>query len=228
VSRGEAREQTNPNQEMEFLKGIELKKLLDFVAFRDASLVRKACAGLGTDDDLLISLICHRTKRQIQDMARYYQQVYNKPVKKTIDNECGGNYKSFLLFLCETRGEYLSGQLRAAMGGLGCDKSLVNELICLSTKEEVAQMKEFYEAAYDSSLSDKLRSELGGEHEALILKLVLHGRGNGPVDLELAARQAEQIHRTIEEGSGMFGGLSDSSQRTVSPTTAPPPLSLSL
>jgi annexin A13 len=206
--------QQGATQQMEFLQRVELKKLLEFVAFRDASLVRKACAGLGTDDDLLISLICKRTKSQIQEIARYYQQVYNKPLKRTIDSECGGNYKTFLLFLCDTRAQYLSGQLRAAMGGLGCDKTLVNELICLSTAEEVAQMKEAYEATYDKSLSDKLRSELSGEHEALIMKLLLHGRGNGSADLS-PADLAEKIHRIIEEGSGMFG-LSDKSQRAVS------------
>jgi annexin A13 len=201
---------------MEFLQRQELNKLLDFVAFRDANLIRKACAGLGTDDDLLISLLCQRTKNQIQAIARYYQQVYNKSLKQVIESECGGNYKRFLLFLCETRGEYLCNQIRSAMSGLGCDKSLVNELICLSTKDEVFEMKEIYERTFDKSLSDKLRSELGGEHEALILTLLLRGRGVGPVDLDLANDQAERIHREVEEGSGMFGGLSDSCQRSVS------------
>jgi annexin A13 len=200
---------------MEFLQRQELNKLLDFVAFRDANLVRKACAGLGTDDDLLISLLCQRTKSQIQAIARSYQQVYNKPLKQVIENECGGNYKKFLLYLCDTRGEFLSNQIRSAMSGLGCDKSLVNELICLSTRNEVFEMKEIYERSYDKSLSDKLRSELGGEHEALIMTLLLRGRGDGPVDAELANDQAERIHRAVEEGSGMFGGLSDSCQRNV-------------
>lgn len=201
---------------MEFLHRQELNKLLDFVAFRDGSLVRKACAGLGTNDDLLISILCQRTKSQIQAIARSYEQVYNKPLKKVIASECGGNYKQFLLFLCETRGEYLCHQIRAAMSGLGCDKSLVNELVCLSTKDEVFEMKEIYERTFDKSLSDQLRSELGGEHEALIITLLFRGRGVGPADLDLANEQAEKIHRAVDEGSGMFGGLSDSCQRAVS------------
>eukprot|EP00604_Paraphysomonas_vestita_P002730 CAMPEP_0174818444 /NCGR_PEP_ID=MMETSP1107-20130205/1112_1 /TAXON_ID=36770 /ORGANISM="Paraphysomonas vestita, Strain GFlagA" /LENGTH=757 /DNA_ID=CAMNT_0016030273 /DNA_START=360 /DNA_END=2633 /DNA_ORIENTATION=+ len=101
------------------------------------------------------------------------------------------------------------------MSGLGCDKTLINELICLSTKEEVFQMKTVYEKTYDNSLSDKLRGELSGEHEALIINLLLRGRGDAPVDPNLALEQAGRIHTTITSGSGMFGGLDDRAQRAI-------------
>lgn len=200
---------------MEFLYQQEYHKLLDFIAFRDASLVRKACNGLGTDDDLLISILCQRTKSQIQNISNYSDKLYSNTLKEIINNECSGNYKKFLLFLCETRGEYLYGQLKDAMGGLGCDKSLVNELLCLSTRQEVEDLKNIYEKIHDKPLSDKLRSELSGEHEALIMFLLLRGRGDNPPNLELADDQAERLHRAIDEGSGMLGGLDDSAQRTV-------------
>lgn len=200
---------------MEFLKRQELNKLLDFVAFRDATLIRKACAGLGTDDDLLISILTRRTKLQIQEINKYFHNLYKKSLKETIIDECGGNYKKFLTYICESRGEYLAERVKEAMSGLGCDKTLINELICLSTKEEVFQMKTVYEKTYDNSLSDKLRGELSGEHEALIINLLLRGRGDAPVDPNLALEQAGRIHTTITSGSGMFGGLDDRAQRAV-------------
>ncbi len=200
---------------MEFLKRQELKKLLEFVAFRDAMMIKKACAGLGTDDDLLISLLCKRSKSQIQQIDHFYRNLYKKSLKETIENECGGNYKKFLFFLCETRGEYLGRQLKEAMSGMGCDKSLVNEVICLATKSELDETKAYFEGVFDKPLSDKLRSELSGEHEALIMSLLLRGRGDGPVDLYLANQQAERIHDIIENGGGMMGGLKDSAQREL-------------
>lgn len=200
---------------MEFLKRQELNKLLDFVSFRDSTLIRKACAGLGTDDSLLISILTQRTKSQIQSINKYYHDSYKLPLKESIIDECNGNYKKFLVYLCESRGEYLAGRIKEAMSGLGSDKTLINELICLSTKEEVTQMKTFYEKTYDKSLSDKIRSELSGEHEALILTLLLRGRGDSPLDLNLANDQAERIRNLIQNGSGMFGGLDDRTQREV-------------
>ena len=38
----------------------ELAALWRFVAFRDASLIRRACKGLGTDDEMVIRIICQR------------------------------------------------------------------------------------------------------------------------------------------------------------------------
>lgn len=201
---------------MEFLKQQELQKLLEFIAFRDAMIVYKACAGLGTDDDLLISLLCQRTKTQINEIDRYSRTLHQISLKERIENECGGNYKKFLLFLCESRQEYFGRQLKEAMSGMGCDKSLVNEVICLGTKTELEVTKAYYEQTFNESLSDKLRSELSGEHEILIMNLLLKGRGDRPLDLQLAKEQAEKIYNIIENGGGMMGGLKDNAQRELS------------
>ena len=199
---------------MEFLKEQELNKLLSYVYFRDATLIRRACAGLGTDDTLLISILTRRSKEQLIHINQSFLSLYKSTIKEVIYNDCGGNYKKFLIYLVESRGEYLSERVKEAMSGLGSDKTLINELICLSTKK-VQEMKQFYEKSNDSSLSDKLRSELSGEHEALIMNLLLRGRGDSPIDINLANDQAERIHNTIERGGGMFGGLDDTSQRSV-------------
>jgi annexin A13 len=194
---------------------VEVKATLDFIAKRDAEVVHKACAGLGTDDKLLYSLLCARTKRQIQNLNLAYLAAQGKTLLATIDNECGGDYARLLKFVCRTRAQYICYQLEEAMGGIGCDKSLINELFCLSTKEEIFEAKAMYEQRKDSSLSDRLRSELKGEHEAVILNLLLNGRGNETADANIAAQQAEEIYDAIENGSGLMG-LKDSAQRKVS------------
>ena len=61
------------------------------------------------------------------------------------------------------------------MDGLGCNTELVNEIFCTLNNEEIKAMRETYQNKYDSSLGDRLRSELSGEHERLILKLLLAG-----------------------------------------------------
>ena len=67
---------------MEFLSSCpELEALLNYVAKRDAKLVHKATAGMGTNDDLLISVLCSRTKSQIAAIDKFYREETNGFVK---------------------------------------------------------------------------------------------------------------------------------------------------
>ena len=76
-------------------------------------------------------------------------------------------------------------------------------------------MKKIWEQKHDTSLSDRLHSELSGQHEKLIIHLLGHGRGDGPRDEALAIRKSEEIHRQIKEGKTMLGGLSDKAEREI-------------
>lgn len=77
-------------------------------------------------------------------------------------------------------------------------------------------MRAVFEKRYDTKLSDRLRGELSGEHETLILHLLMHGRGTGPVDVEKATEAAKKIHQDILDGRAMVGGLKESAKRHVS------------
>jgi hypothetical protein len=166
-----------------------------------------------------VLVLCSRTKSQLLEVdLQYRQQGFGKSLADCIRNECSGDYKRFLLSISQSRSENLCTLLIAAMSGMGCNTRVVNEVFCLASKEEIVQMKAFYEKSHPP-LSDKLRSELSGEHEALILNLLLRGRGNGPVNVPQAEQTATQLKEVIKKGSGMMGGLKDSAQRTVSDIT---------
>jgi hypothetical protein len=165
----------------------------------------------------LISVICSRTKKQLSAANTAYRSLFrDRTIAQTLASECSGDYKQFLLYVCEQRATYLCNQLCAAMDGIGCNHSLLNEIFCLSSSEELFAMKAVFEKRYDTKLSDRLRGELSGEHETLILHLLLHGRGSGSVDLAEATDAAKKIHQDILDGRAMAGGLKDSAKRHVS------------
>lgn len=197
---------------MEFLSNAEVTNLLQFIADRDADLVQKACAGMGTNDDLLISVLSSRTKTQIQAIDAVYRAKYGKPLKEEIKSECSGNYGKFLSYLCETRAEFLSSRLKSAMGGMGCNRDIVNEIFCLSSNEDLAAMRSHYEQKHDSNLADRLRKELSGSHEYLILLLLTSGRSELAGD---AASHAQTMQEIISKGSGMLSGLKESAQQKI-------------
>jgi annexin A13 len=195
---------------------LELTNLMGYVAERDAFLVFKACDGIGTNDELLIKTLCSRTKKQINGISHYYKHLSGgQGLRSTIASECGGDYGEFMTFLCRDRKNFLNNRLqRALRGTLGCNKKLINELFCFSSTEDIQMMKEGFEGKKDKSLADKLRSKLMGEHESLIIYLLLNGRAEGPADESAAEEQAAELHKIFKNGAGMMG-FKESAKREV-------------
>ena len=98
---------------------------------------------------------------------------------------------------------------------MGCDKSAVNELFTTLSNKEIQDMRRAYERFTDSNLVDRLKGELSGEHELLILAIVNKGRGEGPADPAAAVETAKLLHKTIKSGSSMLGGLSNKAERQI-------------
>lgn len=63
----------------------------------DASLVRQAIKGLGTNDDLLRHVICTRTNGELKAMAEAYTRLYKTTVEKDVTGDTSGDYKELLL-----------------------------------------------------------------------------------------------------------------------------------
>lgn len=195
----------------------ELDSLLQYVAKRDAKLVHKATAGMGTNDDLLISVLCSRTKAQIASIDNFYREETNGfPLKTVLASEAGGNYGKALTYICQSRAQYLNEKLQVAMSGLGCDKDLVNEIFCLNSFYDIKEMRKIYEQTTDKNLADTLRDWLSGEHEELILSLLLLGRTETEPNEEEAAILAEKLYNKMEKGKSLVGsGLKDKTIRKV-------------
>lgn len=66
-----------------------------------------------------------------------------------------------------------------------------------ANSEDIQAMKTAYESLKGKSLNDVIRSELGGEHEKLILFLLAHGRPEDPAD-EAKVLTTLYINQTTE------------------------------
>lgn len=219
-----AKRSSNPRVEMRKIEEgieVELNKVLGYMSKRDATLIYKACDSMvSRDDDLLISIICHRTKNQLNRIDMAYRDIPENKKRRTlaekVGREVGGNYGNFMEYLCQTRATFNAGQLRKAMDGLGCNSDLVSEIFCTISNREIQEMQQSFESSSDSRLGDRLRSELSGEHKRLILKLLLAGRDENPTpDPTKARAQADELYNAIKMGKTMLGGLSSECESKI-------------
>jgi hypothetical protein len=103
----------NPTAEISKLEKsveLEIKKILDFIAKRDAKLIHKACKGIGKDDELLQIFVCNRTKQQLLNTDVAYRQLSENTKKKSlfekIESELSGNYRNFMTYIVESRPQF--------------------------------------------------------------------------------------------------------------------------
>ena len=181
--------------------------MLDFIAYRDAKQVRKACAGMGTNDKLLVHILCSRTKDQITALDLKYREFDNTEgsLADLIKCECGGNYGDFLKYLTQSKAEYMYSRLCSAIGGITTNESLLAEIFCLNSHEDLLAMKEVYESRRDCDLGDKLRDILSGHFEDVIMFLLLDGKNLDEADQERAEHCAKELDNWFTKGCMMVG-----------------------
>lgn len=177
----------------------EHEELLDFIAARDAAMLKTACSGMGTDDAMLIKILCHRTRDQIQraNLAFIEKSKSNKTILITVKSECSGNYGAFMAALAQNEATVNAETLKSAFG-LTTNTKLINEIFTTLSNDAIAAMRRSYEGSTDENLYDKLKSKLGGEHEKLILDLLQKGRKQNLPDEAEATETAKDIKDTIK------------------------------
>jgi len=74
-----------------------LLALIDDKGEYDAKQVHEAIKGLGTDDDLLVHIICSRTNAELKALNEAYQRLYKVTAEKDVVGDTSGDYKAVLV-----------------------------------------------------------------------------------------------------------------------------------
>jgi hypothetical protein len=71
----------------------------------DAEALYKAMKGFGTDEKVLNDIIGNRTREQLQEIKKVFEQKYGKTLEKWIKSETSGHYEEILCAL--SKSEYV-------------------------------------------------------------------------------------------------------------------------
>nr|XP_046274239.1 annexin A2 [Scatophagus argus] len=58
----------------------------------DAHRLQQAMAGLGTDEETLLEILCTRSGKQLQDISATYKHLYKKDLEKELKGETSGDF----------------------------------------------------------------------------------------------------------------------------------------
>ncbi|XP_061416155.1 annexin A13-like isoform X2 [Lethenteron reissneri] len=175
----------------------------DFNAAKDAKDLRKACKGLGTDEDKIIDILANRTAKQRHEIKEEYKRSFGDDLVDVLKGELKGDLEKVVLALMDLPAVYDAKELRKAMKGAGTDEEVLVEILCTRTNKQIQRMRLVYNELFDRDLESDLKSETSGAVEKLLVALVQGNRDESTdVNMSLANSDAKELH---EAGKGHWG-----------------------
>ena len=170
----------------------------------DCAALRKAMKGLGTDEDLIISVLTQRNNEQRYMMRQRYQAIYNRDLIKDLKSELHGHFEDAVIALLDSPYELDCKGLYHAMHRAGTDEEALIEILATRPSYQLAQDKLLFQQLYGKDLVNYVHSETSG-HFRKILEALLQCQRHDfsyPINPQELQMEAQQLYRG---GAGRWG-----------------------
>jgi hypothetical protein len=169
----------------------------------DAEALYKAMKGLGTDDKVLSKIMAERTRDQLVEIRKSFEQKYGKTLVSWIKGETSGHYEDLLLSLIEPKADYDAMLVKDAVKGLGTNDDQLIEVLCTRNNLELKQLKEAYLRLYHVDLEKDVAGDTSGHYKELLLAILRADRPESTtVNVEEAKKDAQYLYAA---GEGRLG-----------------------
>lgn len=144
----------------------------NFNATTDAAILRKAMKCVGTNEEALIEVLCHRSNWQRLEIAKAFKQAYERDLQDDVKSETSGNFEKTMLALLNETNEFYARELREAVYGAGTDEDALIEIMCGLPNYEIRGISSAYQKIYGKNLEKDLRDDTSGNLKKLMTALV--------------------------------------------------------
>ncbi|KAH8265824.1 hypothetical protein KR038_003715, partial [Drosophila bunnanda] len=148
-----------------------LRPIVDFYCAE----LNDAMAGIGTDETVLIEILCTLSNMEIYTIKNQYLRLYGAHLESELKSETSGNFKRLLTSLC-TAARDESGRvdpiaakddarelLKAGELRVGTDESMFNMILCQRNYQQLKMIFQEYESITGHSLEKAIKKEFSGD-----------------------------------------------------------------
>lgn len=209
----ESAEQLNQSSQTPSTKSLSpillrAEELRQQIAELDADFLRRQMHMRFKNHSEIIRRFTDKSKEQLQRVKNIYATLHladNRPRRDLIHDSremLGGPYGEFMRSLLMPRRDVCVEYLECAMSGLGCDETMITDVLCLGNSEDVKLLSELSAAGTHSIVNTKKfmgKTKKDSPFQKLILRTLRGDRPSesDPFSKQRAADTAEQLHALI-------------------------------
>ncbi|XP_017776075.1 PREDICTED: annexin B11-like isoform X2 [Nicrophorus vespilloides] len=162
-----------------------------------------AISGIGTDEEVLIEVLCTMTNNEIRTIRAAYQSLYFRSLEEDLKGDTSGTFKRLMVSLCNAgRDESMQvnrdsatadaqALLRAGELRMGTDESTFNMVLCQRNYEQLKLVFEEYHRITGHDIEKAIKNEFSGDSEDCLLAIIRSVR-NRP------AFFAKKLHKSMD------------------------------
>lgn len=177
----------------------------NFHAAKVAEKLRNAMKGFGTDEDVILQILGNHTLSQRLEVAQAFKVAYGKDLIDDLKSELGGNFEDLCVALLAPLRVYDAREIHKAISGAGTDESVLVEIMCTRTNEEIKQIKLKYKEEFGSELEADLQGDTGGYFGRLMTSLCAGGRESDDCESGDDHKAAADAQKFMDAGEGAWG-----------------------
>ncbi|XP_045473247.1 annexin B9-like [Harmonia axyridis] len=146
--------------------------------------LHRAISGIGTDEDILIEVMCTLSNNEIRTIRQAYQHHYGSSLESDLKGDSSGTFKRLLVSLCAAgrdesmvtdihQARYDAQQLlRAGELQLGTDESTFNMILCQRNYAQLKLIFEEYQNLTGHDIEKAVKNEFSGSSEDCMLGII--------------------------------------------------------
>lgn len=140
----------------------------------DAKSLRSAMKGAGTDEAVLIEVLCTRTNAEIDSLKKAYNSEFSRDLEKDVGSETSGHFKRLLISLLQGQREesgvdetlaakeaqdlYDAGEKK-----WGTDESVFNKILAVRSYAQLQRTFDIYTKISKRDIYSAIKSEMSGD-----------------------------------------------------------------
>lgn len=160
----------------------------EFCAAEDASKLYKAMKGLGTDEDAIIEVLCHRSSKQRMDIIKFYKTNYDANLLNAIRSDTSGDLLKLLIALLTHPSEYCAQEIYDALYGRAVMEDVLIEIMSAKSCYDICEISVSYEKMFNMCLDESLRKRTSGGLRNFLLSLYSANRDQTSAENNVKAR----------------------------------------
>jgi len=134
-----------------------------------------AMDGIGTDEDVLIEVLCSMTNNEIKTICAAYQQLYFRSLEDDLVGDTSGTFKRLLVSLCSAGRDESNmtnpasaaadaqALLQAGVMRFGTDESTFNMVLCQRNYAQLELVFNEYQRLSGHDIEEAIKAEFSGD-----------------------------------------------------------------